>query len=250
MGLFTKLKHRLSRHGDVKPDTDPVTAYNLWSESYDAQPGNLMLDLDEQMLSDLLTDVSLKDKTVVDIGCGTGRHWNRILSQKPSALIGYDVSVGMLNKLKAKFPAAKTYLALDNSLTELENESCDIIISTLTIAHIEHLKDAFLEWHRVLKKGGRIIFTDYHPEALIKGGNRTFAYKGRIVAVKNYTHNIDELLDIMITMNFESVSFTEKKIDASMKHYYEEKKALHVYDNFVNVPIIYGMHLKKKNGLT
>ena len=46
---------------------------------------------------------------------------------------------------------------------QLKNESCDCIISTLTIAHIQNAEEAITEWNRVLKPGGQMIITDYHP---------------------------------------------------------------------------------------
>ena len=88
MSLLYKIKTGFLKHNMSVIATDPEEAYNLWSEQYDAQPGNLMLDLDEEIFANVLGKISLKDKTVIDIGCGTGRHWNRILSQKPLDLKG------------------------------------------------------------------------------------------------------------------------------------------------------------------
>jgi len=35
-----------------------------------------------------------------------------------------------------------------------------------------------------------------------------------------------------------------------VKRYYEEKQALHVFEKFKNVPIIYGMRLRKRHVTT
>ena len=118
----------------------------------------------------------MQNKIIVDIGCGTGRHWKKIFEQQPKKLIGFDVSEGMLKILQQKFPGAETHHLVNDELRELKNESCDIIFSTLTIAHIKHAKKALQEWNRILKPGGEIIITDYHPVALAKGGKRTFSY--------------------------------------------------------------------------
>src|ERR1700739_4463189 len=71
-----------------------VEAYNLWALNYDVQPGNLMLDLDEILFSKLLAAIDIKNKAVADIGCGTGRHWDKILRGGPASLAGFDVSPG------------------------------------------------------------------------------------------------------------------------------------------------------------
>src|SRR6185437_14798281 len=109
------MKHRVFS-SPVK-EKDVVEAYDLWAENYDSQPGNLMLDLDEIVFSGLLDDVDIKNRRVADIGCGTGRHWARILQKDPESLTGFDVSTGMLNKLNQKFPEAKTHVITDNNFS-------------------------------------------------------------------------------------------------------------------------------------
>ncbi|HEX2629616.1 MAG TPA: class I SAM-dependent methyltransferase, partial [Chitinophagaceae bacterium] len=155
-------------------DTDPATAYDLWAAAYDNQPGNLMLDLDEGVFSGLLDTIPVSGKTIVDVGCGTGRHWKKILAGLPQRLIGYDVSAGMLQKLREKISGAETYLLQKEKMPEMADHSCDAIVSTLTVAHIPFIETALKEWDRILKSGAHIIITDYHPEALAKGGKRTF----------------------------------------------------------------------------
>lgn len=204
-----------------------------------------MLDEDEKIFSSLLKYLSPEGKIIADIGCGTGRHWAKIYDKKPSQLIGYDVSDGMLHILKQKFPHAETHKLLTNQLRELENSSCDILISTLALAHINDLEEAFREWNRVLKDDGSLLITDYHPEALAKGGNRTFIHHGKQVSIKNYVHPLKELFTIAQQLNFEISHLTEKKIDDAMRHYYEEQNALHVFERFKGTPIIYGVIFTK-----
>src|SRR5687767_11764545 len=115
--IFMQIKHDMSATTWLRkifnnPGTSSAaTAYDLWSADYDHQPGNLVLDLDEFIFIELLKETSLTGKIVVDIGCGTGRHWSKITSQKPEKTIGYDISKKMLERLKEKFPNAETYLS-------------------------------------------------------------------------------------------------------------------------------------------
>ena len=174
MPAFQNLKKHVSAYLFSTKETEPEAAYNLWAKSYDSQPDNLMLALDEELFSGLLNNIIVENKIVADIGCGTGRHWKKIIAKNPKKLIGFDVSGEMLKILQQKFPEAETHLLINNELDTLENNSCDIIFSTLTVAHIKNIRKAITEWNRVLKPGGDIIITDYHPSALAKGGKRTF----------------------------------------------------------------------------
>jgi ubiquinone/menaquinone biosynthesis C-methylase UbiE len=226
---------------------DPAPAYDLWAAAYDNQPGNLMLDLDEQVFGDLLSQSKIEGKVIADIGCGTGRHWTKIYGLRPARLIGYDVSAGMLARLKEKFPPAETYQLSGNRLAELADQCCDLVVSTLAIAHIPDPAIALREWDRVLKPGGEVIITDYHPEALAKGGRRTFKHEGKTMAVKNYVHSIDKVRALTKQVGWSEIQFTERVIDDSVRGYYERQNALHLFDEYKDIPIIYGIHLKKAN---
>lgn len=238
---------RLLHYFRSAKDTNPEPAYNLWAKDYDNQPDNLMLALDEALFTDLLAPIDLNNKTVADIGCGTGRHWQTLVSGGPAKLLGFDISEGMLAILQQKFKQAQTYRLLNNKLAQLENGSCDLLISTLTIAHIENAEEALLEWTRVLKPGGDIIITDYHPIALAKGGKRTFKHNDDTVSIKNYIHPIEEITALAKQLQLQVIRSVEKNVDQSMKHYYEKQHALNIFENWNGIPIIYGMHLKKAN---
>jgi len=229
------------------PEAAPADAYDKWALSYDNQPDNLMLALDEQLCGQLLCNVPVSGKVVADVGCGTGRHWQKLYDQGPARLVGYDVSPGMLRRLRAKYPRAETYLLNGEHLSHLETGSCDLVFSTLTIAHIPDIRAALSEWTRVLKPGGDMIFSDYHPAALARGGQRTFREGERVIAVRNHIYPVPKIRKICRRLGLTEQSIIEKKIDDTMRQYYEKQGALQLFDRFAGVPIIYGLHLKKSN---
>jgi len=222
MQVFSRIRKYFSKHHAEKQknEEEPELAYDLWAKQYDDQPDNLMLALDESIFASLLKNTNLQNAYVADIGCGTGRHWKKILDRHPSHLVGYDVSQGMLDKLLQKFPEATAFRLTNNLLPNFRNNSCDLIISTLAIAHIENIEEAFKEWDRVLKQMGEIIITDYHPAALDKGGNRTFRHEGKLISVKNYVHPLEKIRRIATELQWQIVEFTERKIDDAVKSYY------------------------------
>jgi ubiquinone/menaquinone biosynthesis C-methylase UbiE len=248
MNLLKKIKSRL--YSPAIKETEVAKAYDLWANNYDSQPDNLILVLDEKLFSSMLNKVNINGKVVADIGCGTGRHWEKILDKHPLNLYGFDVSAGMLERLQKKYPLADVRQLTTNILPDIECESCDVIVSTLAVAHIENIEDALNEWNRVLKNDGDLIITDYHPKNLTMGGQRTFAYEGKIIAVKNHIHPIEELKSVFNKLQLTILHFEEMVIDESMKHFYKKQNALHVYEKYKGCPIIYGMHLRKTNAIT
>ncbi|MCW3090202.1 MAG: hypothetical protein JWP81_1271 [Ferruginibacter sp.] len=244
MSIIRTIKNYLAKSFAVK-EKDPATAYDQWAASYDSQPDNLMLALDEELFSSLLDDTEISNKIIADIGCGTGRHWKKILDKAPLKLIGYDVSQGMLEILQKKFPQAETHVLSSNKLRELKDHSCDMVISTLTIAHIDDVQEAMKEWCRVLQPGGDMIITDYHPIALARGAKRTFNDKGKTVSIINHVHPIEKITAIAKQLQLVEKRLTEKSIDETMKPYYDQQKASRLYEVWKGVPIIYGIHFKK-----
>ncbi len=244
--MLKKILYRFFSQGEK----GPAEGYNLWAGEYDNQPGNLMLALDEEVFSSLFHELDPAGKIMADVGCGTGRHWKKILEKKPSMLTGFDVSSGMLFILKEKFPQAETRLLKDDTLPGMADDSVDILISTLTIAHIAGLEKTLQEWSRVLKPGGHMIITDYHPATLAKGGKRTFQHKGKTISLVNHVHSIEKILQLARQLGLQEERLIEKHIDDSMRPWYENKNALHVFEKFRGMPIIYGLHLKKENAVS
>jgi ubiquinone/menaquinone biosynthesis C-methylase UbiE len=245
--MLATIKNYLQRRISAPAVTEKsvVEAYNLWSADYDKQPDNLMLYLDARLFSLLISQTNVKGKHIADIGCGTGRHWSAIFDKQPADLTGFDVSGGMLSKLKEKYPAAHTHLITDNLFSGVPDKSYDVIISTLTVAHIEDIEEAMQAWSRLLKSGGEIIITDFHPHTLAFGGKRTFKYNNSVMAVHNYVHPIYTIKEVLLKNNFSLLTQEEIKINESMKPFYTKQNALHVYEKYKGFPVIYGIHLKK-----
>jgi len=221
-------------------------AYDLWASTYDQVEGNLMLALDREVFGYLLDRVDLYGKKVADIGCGTGRHWQAIYEAQPALLEGFDVSMGMLSRLREKFPRARTNHVADPTLPDVPDQSFDALVSTLTIAHIRDLKGLFHTWGRILRPGGDLLVTDFHPAALARGGKRTFSHEGRTVSIRNYIHPLDAVRQAAALEDIALLARKELSIQPSHRPYYAGRNALDVYVRFLHTPMIYGLHLKKK----
>ena len=197
--------------------------------------------------TNFLSEVEIENRVVLDVGCGTGRHWRKLLEKKPARLLEFDSSPGMISRLKEKFPGAEATVSQDHHLTAVPDFTVHLLVSTLTIAHIEIPEDYFKEWYRVLVPGGFILLTDYHPAALEKGAKRTFQQQDQTIAIRNFVHPVDKIREMAGQLGLEEWRFTERIIDEKVKRYYEEQNALDLYNSFFSVPIIYGILLKKQD---
>jgi ubiquinone/menaquinone biosynthesis C-methylase UbiE len=237
-GLVQRLENLRS------PVMRPAPGYDLWSATYDAAKDNLVVALDEAMFEGLLQSVALGGKAIVDVGCGTGRHWSKLLARGPSELVGYDVSSGMLARLKASYPLATVHEAGADALLHTRDAGCDILVSTLALSHVAALEATFAEWSRVLRAEGHVLLTDFHPEAAARG-NTSFRHGGRRVRVEVHARPLATVKAAAGAAGFEVLSLEERAVDASMRPHFERARMLRNYERMVGVPILYGMHLRK-----
>jgi ubiquinone/menaquinone biosynthesis C-methylase UbiE len=193
----------------------PRDAYRLWSETYDLQRANPVLALEHQIWTGLLSKAEVADKVVIDIGVGTGRHWSDLVSHGPRELYGVDISREMLDRLRARFPDAAVHERTSTKLDAFPERSVDLIVSSLMLGHVREVGRELREWTRLLRNGGEIVYTDFHPEALRAGARRTFGFRGRIFEVESHCHALDTLHSLFRSLRWEITDFQEMEYDGT-----------------------------------
>jgi ubiquinone/menaquinone biosynthesis C-methylase UbiE len=224
---------------------DPASGYDLWSSTYDQEAGNLLVALDEVLFAELIGRAEPRGKIVVDVGCGTGRHWSKILDHEPAELVGYDLSAGMLARLQAKYPNARAYLSGADRLAHTPDQTCDLAVSTLTLCHVPNVASAVAEWSRVLRQAGAVLVTDFHPAAAAEGAC-SFRSRGRLVNVKLHAYSIASLLAAAARHRLAVVEYIERPIDDSMRRCYAMHDMLPTFERMKGVPLLYGLYLRKE----
>lgn len=122
----------------------------------------------------VLHSISLRgDETVLDLGCGTGVLLEVIKTEYPGInAIGIDPDLRSLEMTRKRLARGGLQVELKQAFAEslpLADDSVDVAFSTLAFHHIhsEAKEKACTELFRVLKKGGRVIISDfYRPNVL------------------------------------------------------------------------------------
>jgi 2-polyprenyl-3-methyl-5-hydroxy-6-metoxy-1,4-benzoquinol methylase len=102
----------------------------------------------------------LKDKTVVDLGCGEGELINLISKLGAKKAIGIDYSLSAIEIAKNKF--SQENLIFECTNIKDFNEDVDIIILNGTIEHLDSPLDFFKQINKKLKKDGLLLITCPH----------------------------------------------------------------------------------------
>jgi ubiquinone/menaquinone biosynthesis C-methylase UbiE len=222
----------------------PVEAFDLWSATYDDQVTNPLLLLDDDLMGRLLANVPLDGKVIVDVGCGSGRSWPKLLSGRPERLIGCDASTGMLDLLKTKYPDADLHRVTDHRLRDLRDESCDLVISTLTLGYIADVEGALREWARVLKPAGEVVLTDLHPDVATPDA-RSFRLKNRTIVIRHLSRSLASISAAAERGGFQVARIENGLVGESIKPAYEAASALALYREQQGSALMFGMHLVK-----
>jgi ubiquinone/menaquinone biosynthesis C-methylase UbiE len=228
------------------PRLTPRQAYKRWSETYDDQPDNVFLALEDDLFQVLLYDLQVEGRVVVDVGCGTGRHWDRLLSLAPTSVHGIDNSPEMLSRLRARFPDAPLHLRTGSRLEPLADASADVLISTLMLGHEPRVEGELREWVRVLRPGGDVVLTDFHPEASRAGMKRTFRHHGRTFEVEHHVHTVSALRTLFTELGLDVMAHGERFFDPNRPGAATTPVPLETLRATSGTPVVLGFHLRKR----
>jgi SAM-dependent methyltransferase len=108
----------------------------------------------------------LKNKTVLDIGCGTG--WlTKIIADKAKKVLGIDISKGMIQRARKESVCKNVnYSVMNAENIDSLNEKFDIIVSSLTlhaISPINNLINVLTKAKNLLRDDGKLIILVPHP---------------------------------------------------------------------------------------
>jgi ubiquinone/menaquinone biosynthesis C-methylase UbiE len=85
-------------------EMDTASGYDRWAPVYE-KDGNPMINLDELVFGEEFT-FNVKGKSVIDLGCGTGRHSIKF-AEKGACVTALDISSGMLKEALKKSGSEK-----------------------------------------------------------------------------------------------------------------------------------------------
>lgn len=113
-------------------------------------------------LKALLPD--MKDKRVVDLGCGYGWFCRWALNAEAREVLGIDVSEKMLARARSE-PGQDgiTYQCGDLETLMLPEAAFDVAYSSLVIHYVEDLERLFRVIRQSLSPGGSLVFSTEHP---------------------------------------------------------------------------------------
>lgn len=136
------------------------TAYESWAPTYDTDP-NPHTALEYKPV--LQTLAAREGEMILDAACGTGRY-TVSLHRHGVEVVGLDFSQAMLAVARGRLPDVPLIKADLNDALPFSDESFDGVLCGQALKHLPDLRGPFREFSRVLRAGGRFVFSVTHPE--------------------------------------------------------------------------------------
>ena len=164
----------------------PQAAYALWAATYPPRPHNTLMEAEHASMLDLLPHVT--GLNALDAGCGTGRYL-KVLRDRGAHALGVDQSEAMIRRART---VSIRVACADLRALPMRESSMDVVVSGLALGDVADLRAAVAELARVLKPGGRLVYSVVHPDGKAAGWLRTFEAGGRTWEVESHWHSRDE----------------------------------------------------------
>lgn len=144
-----------------------LQAYERWAPLYPPVAHNPLMRAEERVMLEHWPAVA--GRCALDLACGSGRYANLLAQDGAAPIVAMDFCVPMLRQVSAADPVCGSMMQLP-----FAGAAFDVVISGLALGHASSIRGWMAEAARVLKPGGTLLYSDFHPQASRAGLTRSF----------------------------------------------------------------------------
>lgn len=107
---------------------------------------------------------NLKDKKIIDLGCGYGENCKSFIEMGARHVTGIDISKKMLDVAKTE-NSHENIKYINMSMSDLHElkSSFDVVLSSLAFHYVKDFDKLLFDIHNILTDNGELIFSQEHP---------------------------------------------------------------------------------------
>ena len=149
------------------PTSATREAYERWAPLYPPVAHNPLMRIEQQVMLELWPHVA--GCRALDLACGTGRYTKLLTDADAQHVVSLDFCAPMLRQVT-------TASRVQANMMELPfiNDAFDVVVSGLALSHATEVRGWMAEVSRVLRPGGVLLYSDFHPDAARAGLTRSF----------------------------------------------------------------------------
>ena len=214
--------------------------YAQWAEKYDRDP-NPVTALARRMLEPLLSDV--RDKVVLDIGCGTGQELELAVAHGAKA-VGIDFTPEMLRVAAKKRSIGNLLVQADACMLPLQEGSADVVICSFVLSFVSKLAEFAEQLAAIAIPGADVYLADMHPEAQRLGWRCALSPDGQVPPT--IIHELTRIRQAFDAAGFELEMLHEPRLGHPERRLFETVVRPDLYDQARRVPAMYVFHFRRR----
>ena len=214
----------------------PLEAYRLWAPAYSAETA--ISQLEDELVGKL--SPPLQGLRLLDAGCGTGR---RLLACGAAEAVGVDICAEMLG-CGPKSAGVRTLVG-DILDLPFAGSSFDVVWCRLVIGHVADCAAAYREIARVVRAGGHVIVSDFHPDAHAAGHRRTFRADGLVHEIEHHVHSVAAQREAAAAAGLQPVAIEAACIGPSVRHFYDSRGIADRYAEQLGLQVVLALSFRR-----
>ena len=219
--------------------------FRIWSQTYDTDP-NPLLALESRFLRPRMED--LRGKVFLDVACGTGR-WLAEATRLGARVLGVDFCPEMLNQAQRKMGLQSCLVLADSRQLPFPNACADIVVCAFSLGYVDALDTVLKEVARVVKPGGTIYASDFHPEAHRRGWTRSLRNGEQILEIRHHQYSIEDLMRSAQGVGLQSQELLELTIGEPERSIFRNAGKESLFNEACKVPAVLFAHWKSPKPL-
>src|SRR5215469_3001275 len=212
----------------------PLASYRLWSQTWERDP-SAIISLESRWLYPWLD--GLQGKLFLDLSCGAGR-WLAHAQAQGATVFGADLCWEMLLEARKKSRLAGRLTLADTRRLPFPDACADVTLCALSLGHMTPIEPAVRELARLVRPGGSLIVSDFHPGALQHGWKRTFHNHGELYEVETHPYTTDQLLECAASGGLALQQLQEPCFDEPEREIFRAAGKPDLFEQVRNIPAV------------
>jgi len=179
-------------------------------------------------------------RRVLDLACGTGRYSRRMAAAGARRIVALDFCAAMLRQV-----VSPNRVCADMMRLPFVSNAFDVAISGLALGHASSLRAWMFEAARVLAPGGRLLYSDFHPEAARAGLTRSFKdQQGQTCTVTHRYFDLASQKEAIASAEMQIEAVHELRVGAELREPFPQSEQF--YRRWDGLPIVLIIRAQKQ----
>lgn len=212
--------------------------YERWAPQYSAEPHNPLMTAEQRSILEMLPP--LMGQSVLDLACGSGRYARLAAARGAVDVVALDFSAAMLGRV-----AVGQRVCGELSSLPLRDRIFDVVVSGLAVGHAPDLGACMGEIARVLKAGGTLLYSDFHPLAQQRGQVRSFRDSSGALHILPFGgHTREAHLAALAAARFDIETLFEPRVGEEFRETFRDSDRF--YSEWHGVPMLLIVKARKR----